>query len=114
MQSRAVAATLLAGLFSYRIENIGSLNSSALNATFDGMRSERPTDSLVPPGLLAELQAAAYEEHREPRGLVREALIRYLEQRTRAGANRPRRSARRRQSPRASLSFAKAISCRRG
>jgi hypothetical protein len=35
----------------------------------------------VPPGLLAEVQAAADEDHREPDELVREALIRYLEQR---------------------------------
>jgi hypothetical protein len=45
------------------------------------MRSERPTDTLVPPGLLAELQAVADEEHRTPGELVREALESYLERR---------------------------------
>ncbi len=45
------------------------------------MRSESPTDSLVPPDLLDEVQAAADEEHREPGELVREAVTRYLEQR---------------------------------
>ena len=45
------------------------------------MKSESPTDSLVPPDLLAEVQTVAEEEHREPRELVREAVTRYLEQR---------------------------------
>jgi hypothetical protein len=42
------------------------------------MKTERPTDTLLPPGLLAEVQAAAEEEHREPRELVGEAVERYL------------------------------------
>lgn len=45
------------------------------------MKSESPTDSLVPPDLLAEAQAVADEEHREPRELVRKAVTRYLERR---------------------------------
>jgi hypothetical protein len=45
------------------------------------MRPESPTDGLVTPVLLAEVQAMAHEEQREPRKLVREAVTRYLEQR---------------------------------
>src|ERR1700730_2191081 len=49
------------------------LDASPLDASFDGMRSEDPTDTLVPPDLLVEVEAAA-EEEREPRELVREAV----------------------------------------
>jgi hypothetical protein len=42
------------------------------------MKTERPIDTLLPPGLLAEVQAAALEEHRSPGELVREAIERYL------------------------------------
>lgn len=42
------------------------------------MKSEIPTDTLVPPGLLSELQTAAEEEHRAPGELVGEAVERYL------------------------------------
>jgi hypothetical protein len=42
------------------------------------MKTESAPDILVPPGLLAEVQAAAEEEHREPGDLVRDALERYL------------------------------------
>ena len=45
------------------------------------MRSERPTDTLMPPGLLAELKAVAAEEHRTPGELVREAVESYLVER---------------------------------
>ena len=45
------------------------------------MKTERPTDTLIPPGLLAEIEAAAAEEHRAPRELVGEALERYLSER---------------------------------
>lgn len=45
------------------------------------MKTESALDTLVPPGLLAEVQAAAEEEHREPRELVREALERYMDDR---------------------------------
>jgi hypothetical protein len=45
------------------------------------MRPESLTDNLVPPDLLAEVQAVADEEHREPRELVREAVTLYLKQR---------------------------------
>jgi predicted transcriptional regulator len=45
------------------------------------MKTERPADTLVPPGLLAEIEAAAAEEHRPPRELVGEALQRYLSER---------------------------------
>jgi hypothetical protein len=57
---------------------------STVDATFDGMRSDDPSDTLVPPDLLVEVEAAADEENREPRELVREAVTRYLERR-RAG-----------------------------
>ena len=57
------------------------LDASPLDVSFDGMRSEDPTDTLVPPDLLVEVEAAAEEERREPRELVREAVTRYLEQR---------------------------------
>jgi hypothetical protein len=42
------------------------------------MKSEPTTFDLVPPGLLAEVEATATEEHRPPGKLVREALERYL------------------------------------
>jgi hypothetical protein len=42
------------------------------------MKSEIAPETLVPPGLLPEIQAAAEEEHREPGELVRDALERYL------------------------------------
>jgi metal-responsive CopG/Arc/MetJ family transcriptional regulator len=45
------------------------------------MKTQGPTDALVPPGLLAEVQAAADEEHRAPAELVREAIERYLDER---------------------------------
>jgi hypothetical protein len=57
------------------------LDPSSLDATFDIMRSVDPSDTLVPPDLLVEVEAAAEEEHREPRELVREAVTWYLEQR---------------------------------
>lgn len=45
------------------------------------MRSRHPTDTFVPPGLLAEIEAAAEEEHRAPGELVREAIERYMDER---------------------------------
>ena len=45
------------------------------------MRSEYPTNTLIPSDLLAEIEAAAAEEHREPRELVGEAVERYLSER---------------------------------
>lgn len=45
------------------------------------MNTKTPPDALIPPGLLPEIQAAAAEEHREPRELVREAVERYLSER---------------------------------
>ena len=57
------------------------LDPSTADATFEGMSSEDPADTLVPPDLLVEVEAAAKEEHREPRELVREAVTCYLEQR---------------------------------
>jgi hypothetical protein len=45
------------------------------------MKSEMPSDTLVPPGLLSEIQAAAAEEHRTPSDLVSEAIERYLSER---------------------------------
>lgn len=45
------------------------------------MKTERPVDALIPPGLLAEIEAAAAEEHRPARELVGEAVERYLSER---------------------------------
>jgi predicted transcriptional regulator len=45
------------------------------------MKSELPSDSLVPPALIPEIEAAAEEEHRAPRELVGEAIQRYLSER---------------------------------
>jgi hypothetical protein len=45
------------------------------------MNTRRSTDRLIPPGLLAEIEAAAAEEHRAARELVGEAVERYLSQR---------------------------------
>jgi hypothetical protein len=42
------------------------------------MKSESLRDTLVPSGLLPEIQAAAEEEHRAPSELVGEAVERYL------------------------------------
>ena len=45
------------------------------------MKTDGPADTLVPPGLLAEVQAAAEEERRAPAELVREAIEGYLDER---------------------------------
>jgi hypothetical protein len=45
------------------------------------MKSRQSIGTLLPPGLLDELEAAADEEHREPGELMREAVMRYLEER---------------------------------
>jgi len=45
------------------------------------MKSGLPADTLVPSGVLAEVQAAAAEEHRAPGDLIREAVLCSLEQR---------------------------------
>jgi hypothetical protein len=45
------------------------------------MKTQGPTDALVPPGLLAEVQAAADEEHRAPAELVYETIERYIDER---------------------------------
>ena len=45
------------------------------------MKAGRPADALIPPGLLAEIEAAAAEEHRPARELVGEAVERYLSER---------------------------------
>ena len=45
------------------------------------MNSATSPDTLVPPGLLPEIQAAAKEEHRTPGELVGEAVERYLSER---------------------------------
>jgi predicted transcriptional regulator len=45
------------------------------------MKSATPSDTLVPSGLLPEIQAAAEEEHRAPGELVGEAVERYLSER---------------------------------
>jgi predicted transcriptional regulator len=45
------------------------------------MGPQNPSDTLVPPALIPEIQAAAEEEHRAPRDLVGEAIERYLSER---------------------------------
>ena len=45
------------------------------------MKPETPADTLIPFGLLDEIQAAAAEEHRAPSDLVGEAIERYLSER---------------------------------
>jgi len=45
------------------------------------MKSKTVPADLVPPDLLAEVQAAAAEEHRAPGDLVCEAIERYLDER---------------------------------
>jgi hypothetical protein len=45
------------------------------------MKTGHPADALIPPGLLAEIEAAAAEEHRPVRELVGEAVERYLSER---------------------------------
>lgn len=50
-------------------------------ANFIVMKTENSPDTLLPPSLLAEVQAAADEEHRPSAELVREAIERYLQDR---------------------------------
>jgi hypothetical protein len=45
------------------------------------MKTGHPVDALIPPSLLAEIEAAAAEEHRPARDLVGEAVERYLSER---------------------------------
>jgi predicted transcriptional regulator len=45
------------------------------------MSIDRPDAVLIPPDLLAEIEAAAAEEHRAPRELVGEAVECYLSER---------------------------------
>jgi len=45
------------------------------------MKPETPADTLIPFGLLDEIQVAAAEEHRAPSDLVGEAIERYLSER---------------------------------
>jgi hypothetical protein len=45
------------------------------------MKTGHPADALIPPGLLAEIEAAAAEEQRPVRELVGEAVERYLSER---------------------------------
>lgn len=45
------------------------------------MKTGRFADALIPPGLMAEVEAAAAEERRSARELVGEAVERYLSQR---------------------------------
>lgn len=45
------------------------------------MKTGRPADPLIPPGLLGEIEAAAAAEHRPVHELVGEAIERYLSQR---------------------------------
>jgi predicted transcriptional regulator len=45
------------------------------------MKARRSAEALIPPGLLAEIEAAAAEDHRPARELVGEAIERYLSQR---------------------------------
>jgi hypothetical protein len=45
------------------------------------MKTGHPTDALIPPGLLVEIEAAAAEERRPVRELVGEAVERYLSER---------------------------------
>src|SRR5258708_2913959 len=52
-------------------------------AILANMKSEAPADTLVPPGLLPEIRAAAAEERRAPSDLVGEAIERYLSERRR-------------------------------
>jgi hypothetical protein len=42
------------------------------------MKADIPPDTLVPPELIAEIEAAAEQERREPRELIGEAVERYL------------------------------------
>jgi predicted transcriptional regulator len=45
------------------------------------MKPESMSDTLIPSGLLPEIQAVAEEEHRAPGELVGEAIERYLSER---------------------------------
>ncbi|MGP0060066.1 MAG: hypothetical protein ACLPID_12350 [Beijerinckiaceae bacterium] len=65
----------------YHSEIMGTLDSSRHDASLQNMKSSTPSDSLVPSGLVAEIRAAAEEEHRLPSELVGEAVERYLSER---------------------------------
>jgi hypothetical protein len=45
------------------------------------MKVDNHTNALIPPALLAEMEAIAAVEHRPARDMVREALERYLQER---------------------------------
>ncbi len=45
------------------------------------MTAEDHSETLVPPGLLPEIRAAAEEDHRAPSEVVREAIERYMDER---------------------------------
>jgi hypothetical protein len=64
----------------YVIEIIAPLESRSSSAIVQHMKSI-PPDTLVPAGLLPEIQSAAEEEHRAPGELVGEAVERYLAER---------------------------------
>jgi hypothetical protein len=44
------------------------------------MEPTKPTDQLLPPALLAEVEAMALAEHRSAREMLREAVERYLQE----------------------------------
>jgi hypothetical protein len=67
--------------FIYGIENIAFLDFLEGPSMLDYMKSATPPDTLVPRGLLPEIQAAAEEDHRTPGELVGEAIERYLSER---------------------------------
>lgn len=51
------------------------------DARLQRMKTGIPRDNLVPASLIPEIEAAAGEEHRDPRELVAEAISRYLSER---------------------------------
>jgi Arc/MetJ-type ribon-helix-helix transcriptional regulator len=65
----------------YSFENIHSVDYLRWNAILQHMESETQSTSLVlPPALLAEVEAAALEAHRQASDVVREAVEHYLTQ----------------------------------
>lgn len=56
------------------------------------MKTHSDNAVTIPPGLLAEVQAAAREEHRAPDELVSDALRRYLHDRPQKKEHAPRKN----------------------
>ena len=58
----------------YRIENVSSLDYHASHAILEPMETESHNNATLPPALLAEVEAAAEQEHRPAADLLRDLV----------------------------------------